>query len=576
MPIHNSDISRIFNQIADLLEISNANAFRVRAYRNAARSVEDLSQSVVAMLDEGRDLSELPDIGDDLAGKIREIVATGTLKMLQELEAEVPGELVELLQIDQLGPKRVGTLYRTLGISSLGDLSQAAKDGKIRELEGFGKKTEQKVLRELKRLEEQENRWKYVDAEEVVVPLVDFLENIDAVGKVVVAGSYRRRRETVGDLDILVTCDNPQGVMDRFVAYEDVDEVLAKGETKSSARLRNGLQVDLRVVAEESYGSALYYFTGSKEHNIATRKIARKRDLKINEYGVFRAGADDDKPCAGRTEKEVFAAIDLPYIEPELRENHGEIEAAQNGELPELITLDDIRGDLHAHTEATDGRNSIEEMVEAARELGYSYLAITEHSQSVTVAGGLDRKRLGEQIEKIDELTADCYGFRILKGIEVDILEDGTLDLPDEVLAKLDFTVCSIHSRFNLSNEKQTERIVRAMDNQHFNILGHPSGRLINERPPYQVDMEKVVEAARERGCILELNAHPDRLDLNERHCRLAKDAGVLIAISTDAHSTRGLNNMKYGIYQARRGWLAKDDVVNTRRVADLLKLLQR
>jgi len=576
MPIHNSDISRIFNQISDLLEISNANAFRVRAYRNAARTVDDLSQSVVAMLDEGRDLSELPDIGSDLAGKIREIVATGTLKMLQELEAKLSVELVELLKIDQLGPKRVGALYRELDIGSLDDLTQAARDGKIRELEGFGKKTEQKILKELKRLEEKESRWKYVAAEEVVNPLVDFLEESDDVGKVVVAGSYRRRRETVGDLDILVTCANPQRVMDRFVAYEDVDEVMAKGDTKSSVRLRNGLQVDLRVVAEESYGSALYYFTGSKEHSIATRKIAGKRDLKINEYGVFRASDDDEKPCAGRTEKEVFTAIDLPYIKPELRENHGEIEAAQKGELPELITLEDIRGDLHAHTKATDGKNSIEEMVEAARELGYSYLAITEHSQAVTVAGGLDRQRLEEQIDAIDVLTGEYHGFRILKGIEVDILEDGTLDLPDEVLARLDFTVCSIHSRFNLSNEKQTERIIRAMDNRHFNILGHPSGRLINERPPYQVDMERVIDAARERGCILELNAHPDRLDLNERHCRLAKEAGVSVAISTDAHSTRGLNNMKYGIYQARRGWLAKDDVVNTRRVADLLKLLKR
>jgi len=575
MPIHNSDIVRIFNQVADLLEIGNANPFRVRAYRNASRTVGDQVQSIASMLEEGKDLAELPDIGDDLAGKIAEIVDTGTLHLLEELEREVPGELSELLEIAQLGPKRVATLHGELDIETIDDLKDAAEQEKIRKLEGFGQKLEEKILKEIERRQGTEQRVKFASAEQVVGPLMNYLEAGDGIRRVAVAGSFRRRRETVGDLDILVICDDDSPVMDRFVDYEDIEEVLAKGGTRSSVRLRGGLQVDLRVVPEESYGAALYYFTGSKEHNIAVRKIAVKKDLKINEYGVFRS-KDEEERVAGESEEEVFAAVDLPYIEPELRENHGEIEAARDGKLPELVELDDIRGDLHAHTAATDGRAALEEMVEAARGLGYSYLAITEHSQAVSVAKGFDRKRLERQIDEIDRLTDRYSGFRIFKGIEVDILKDGSLDLPDEVLDKLDFTVCSVHSHFNLTSGRQTERIIRAMDNPHFSILGHPSGRLINEREPYPLDMEKVIEAARERGCFLELNAHPDRLDLNDRHCRLAKERGVKVAISTDAHSTQGLNNMRYGIYQARRGWLSRDDVINTRRAADLLKLLRR
>lgn len=576
MPIHNSDIARIFNQVADLLEIKEANPFRVRAYRNAARTVGDQPQSIAAMLEEGMDLSELPDIGKDLAGKIAEIVETGSLQMLEDLKEKVPSELGELLQIPGLGPKRVAALHRELGIETLDELAEAAQKEQIRELEGFGEKTEKKILQGVKRRVNADMRTPLAEAEQVATPLQAYLEATDGVRQVVVAGSYRRRKETVGDLDILVTCKDGSPVMDRFTDFEDVEEVLAKGETKSSVRLRCGLQVDLRVVPEVSYGAALYYFTGSKDHNIAVRRIAVKKGLKVNEYGVFRTEGDDEERIAGAGEEEVFAAVDLPYIEPERRENRGEIEAARKGDLPELVTLDDIRGDLHAHTEATDGRSSLREMVEAARDLGYSYLAVTEHSQAVSVARGLDRKRLEQQIDEIDKLTDTYSGFRIFKGIEVDILEDGSLDLPDEVLKKLDFTVCAIHSRFNLPAEKQTERIIRAMDNPCFNILAHPTGRLINKRQAYPVDMEKIIEAALERGCYLELNAQPDRLDLSDHHCRLARDMGLKVAISTDAHHTEGLRNMKYGIYQARRGWLSRDDVINTRKVADLVKLLKR
>jgi len=576
MPIHNSDITRIFNQVADLLEISGANSFRVRAYRNAARTIEDQPQSVTQMLEDGVELADLPDIGTDLAGKIAEIVDTGQLELLEDLKQELPGALAELLEIGQLGPKRVAALHKELDIDSLDDLADAARSHKIRELEGFGAKLEQKILKEIERRAGSTMRTKRSEAEEVVGPLLTYLEEIDGVKQVAVAGSYRRRKETVGDLDILVTCKHDSPVMKRFVDFPDVDEVLAKGTTKASVRLRGGLQVDLRVVAEVSYGAALYYFTGSKEHNIAVRKIAGDQDLKINEYGVFQGEDDDQERIAGGTEDEVFAAVGLPYIEPELRENRGEIEAARHKQLPTLIARDEIRGDLHVHTRATDGHASLREMVEAARELGYSYLAITEHSQAVSVANGFDRKRLERQIDDIEALSEEYAGFRILKGIEVDILEDGSLDLPDAVLDKLDLTVCSVHSKFALTSEQQTERIIRAMDNPRFNIFGHPTGRMINEREPYPLDMETIMQAAIERGCFLELNAHPDRLDLNDRHCRMARDMGLKVAIVTDAHSVQALQYMRHGIDQARRGWLTRDDVLNTRRTAELLQLLKR
>jgi len=576
LPIHNADIAAIFNKVADLLELKGANAFRVRAYRNAARTVEDQTQSMADMLAEGKDLSELSGIGEDLAGKIAEIVETGGLEQLAELEEEIPGGLTELLNIDQIGPKRAAALHDELGVESLDDLAAAAQKGKIRRLEGFGEKSERKILEALERYPGEEKRTELAQAEQIVGPLLEYLEKVDGVERVVAAGSYRRRKETVGDLDILATCADNSPVMKAFTDFEDVVEIVSQGETKSTVRLRGNVQVDLRVVSGQSYGAALHYFTGNKQHNIAIRRMGVEKGLKINEYGIFRAGDDEQKRIAGEKEMDVFAAVDLPWIEPELRGNHGEIEAAQKDELPRLITLEDIRGDLHAHTEETDGHATLEDMVEAARGLGYSFLAITEHSQSVTVARGLDRKRLEKQIEAIEKFNDSLSGFRVLTGIEVDILEDGSLDLPDEVLARLDLTVCSIHSKFGLSEEKQTARIIRAMDNPNFRILGHPTGRLIGERAPYKVDMEQLMKAAGERGCVLELNAHPDRLDLNGAHCRMAREYGVKIAISTDAHSPGGLRNMKYGIDQARRGWLSADDVINTRRTRDLLRLLAR
>ena len=376
----------------------------------------------------------------------------------------------------------------------------------------------------------------------------------------------------VGDLDILVSCADSGPVMERFVGHEEVDEVVSHGETRSTVVLRSGLQVDLRVVPGASYGAALHYFTGSQAHNIAVRKRGVERGYKINEYGVY----EGEDSIAGAEEQEVFAAVDLPWIPPELREDRGEIEAAAKGELPELITREDIRGDLHCHTKATDGADSVEEMAEAAEKLGYDYLAITDHSKRVAMAKGFDDKRLREQIEEIDRINEKLDGITLLKGIEVDILEDGSLDLPDEVLGELDLTVCSVHYGRDLSRKKQTDRIIKAMDNPHFRILGHPTGRLINERDPYEVDTERLVEAAAERGCVLEVNAQPSRLDLRDVDCQLARDRGARLAIGTDAHNGHNLANMRFGVDQARRGWVRPDDVINTRSLRSLRKALKR
>lgn len=572
MPVQNSDVSDIFNKVADLLEIEGANPFRVRAYRNAARAVSSLPRTVSDMIESEEDLTELPGIGEDLAGKIKEVVETGSLAQLQQLESKTPPELSQLMKVAGLGPKRVKAIYENLGVADLKSLKAAAEKGKVRALEGFGKKTEQSILEELEDVEDREARIKLMEAEQRAEPLVAYLRKTKGIKAITVAGSYRRRKETVGDLDILVTCENGAHVMDRFVDYEDVKKVVSKGTTRSTIVLRSGLHVDLRVLRQVSYGAALHYFTGSKAHNIAVRKLGVKKKLKINEYGVFKG----KKRTAGKTEKQVFEAVDLPYIDPELRENWGELEAAQKGSLPQLVGLDDIRGDLHAHTKETDGHASLKEMADAAKAHGYDYLAVTDHSKKVTMARGLDAKRLAEQIKEIDRLNGKIKDIVILKGIEVDILEDGSLDLADDILKELDLTVCSVHYHRKLSRKKMTERVIRAMDNPYFNILAHPTGRLINERNPYEIDLERIMEAAKERGCFLEVNAHPDRLDLTDRHCKMAKDMGLKLAVSTDAHSVADLDFIRYGLDQSRRGWLEADDVINTRSLRELRKILKR
>ena len=569
--VHNAEVATAFEEMADLLEIEGANPFRVRAYRFAARTLRDLPAEVAEMVTKGEDLTSLPGIGDDLAGKIKEILATGTAAALEAQRKRVPATLTELLRIPGLGPKRVKTLAHELKIRSLSELQTAAQAGRVRTLAGFGEKTEQHILDALATRLAEAPRVQRAVAIPYAEALVAYLEQSSGVSRVIAAGSYRRGLETIGDLDILVTAPAGRTVMDRFVAYQEVRDVLAHGATKSSVRLQSGLQVDLRVVPQESYGAALLYFTGSKAHNVVLRQLAQQRGLKLNEYGVFRG----DKPVAGETEESVYASLGLPWIPPELREGRGEIDAAKAGRLPHLVDLQDLKGDLHAHTKATDGRNSLQEMAEAARLRGLRYFAITDHSRRLTMAKGLDSTRLLQQMEDIDQLNATLSGVTILKGIEVDILEDGSLDLPDEVLGRLDLVVGAVHSRFNLSNRRQTERIMKAMDHPHFSILAHPSGRLIGRREPYEVDMLRIIRKARERRCFLEINAHPERLDLTDIHCRMAKDEGVLLAVNTDAHSTLDLENARFGVGQARRGWLEKTDVLNTRPYAELRKLLK-
>jgi DNA polymerase (family 10) len=572
MPVHNADITAIFGEIADRLEIEGANPFRIRAYRNAARILGDLAQDARQLVERGEDLTRLPGIGSDLAAKINEIVATGHCSLLNRLRRELPPAITELLKIPGLGPKRVKALYHDLDVQTVEQLQRAARDGRIRDLPGFGEKTEQNILQALEAHVSQSRRFKLATAAQYAEALRAFLQAVPGVQQVAVAGSFRRMRETVGDLDILVTAAADSPVMQHFTAYDEVAEVYSAGETRASVLLKCGLQVDLRVVAQESYGAALHYFTGSKAHNIAIRRIAQQLGLKINEYGVFRG----KRRIAGDSEESVYRAVGLPYIPPELREDRGEIEAARGGRLPKLVEQSDLRGDLHAHTRATDGHDSLRDMAFAAKALGLEYLAITEHSRRLAVAKGLDPVRLARQCDEIDRLNAELEGITLLKGIEVDILDDGNLDLPDGVLERLDLVVGAVHSRFDLSRAKQTERILRAMDHPHFTLFAHPSGRLIEQREPYDVDMLRIIRHAKQRGCFLELNAHPERLDLLDSHCQSAKEEGVLVSINSDAHSTFDFANLRYGVGQARRGWLEKADVLNTRPLAALRKLLKR
>lgn len=572
MPVHNNEIAELFKKMADLLDIEGANIFHVRAYRNAARIIASQSRSITEMVKNNEDLTSFSGIGKDLAAKIREIVETGSLKQLEKIQKRMPEELSELMNIPGLGPKRIHIIHKELGLSTRDDLRHSARQGKISELPGFGKKTEQKILEALKERTSDKQRIKYFSVREIVRSLIYYLNEPREVEFAVVAGSFRRRKETVGDIDILVICSESNKIMNHFIGFEDVREVISKGTTRSSILLRSNLQVDLRVVHKENFGAALYYFTGSKAHNIAVRKIAREKHLKINEYGLFRG---NDR-IAGSSEEEIFDRVGLAFIEPELRENRGEIEAARTGKLPELIRNEDIRGDLHMHTRVTDGKNTLEEMVEAARAQGYEYVAITEHSPRVTMVHGLAAKDLLKQCDEIDKINERYHDITVLKSAEVDILKDGSLDYPNNILKELDLVLCSVHYDQGLSRRKQTERIIRAMDNRYFTIFGHPTGRLINERKPYDVDLERIMEVAAENGCFLELNAHPDRLDLNDIHCKTAKDMGIRIAVSTDAHSVSDLDFMQFGLNQARRGWLEKGDIINTRSLEKLRKMLKR
>lgn len=570
--VHNADVAAVFQQIADLLEIEGDNPFRIRAYRNAARMLGTLAPNVQTMVEENRDLKELPGIGPDLAAKIIEIVATGTCALREELRQELPPAIHELLTVPGLGPRRVKTLYDERNIQTLDQLAKAARDGEISTISGFGKRAEQRILEAVQARLSKARRFRIDTAAQIAESLVSYLRAGGDITRIEVAGSYRRRQDTVGDLDIVASSARPVRLLDRFVSFGDAANVQSHGTTRASVMLRQGIQVDARVVADTSFGAALHYFTGSKAHNIAVRRLAQSRGLKLNEYGVFSA----ERRIAGETEAGVFKAVGLPFIEPELRENRGEIEAAQAGHLPTLVELSDLKGDLHAHTKASDGRNSLREMALDAQRRGFAYLAITDHSQRLKIAHGLDSAALAKQIDEIDRLNDELRGIALLKGIEVDINEDGSLDMPDAMLARLDLVVGAVHGKFGLPREKQTERILRAMDHPCFTILAHPTGRMIFERDAYDVDMLRIIRHAKERGCFLELNAQPERLDMTDTWCMAARREGVLVSIGSDAHSTFDLDDLRFGIGQARRGWLEKTDVLNTRPLRELKAILSR
>ncbi|HVX38599.1 MAG TPA: DNA polymerase/3'-5' exonuclease PolX [Gemmatimonadaceae bacterium] len=567
----NAEIARIFRDVAELLELTGANPFRIRAYRNAARVVEESARSVAAMArSTPKALRELPGIGDDLAGKIEEIVRTGTLPLLEQLEHRAPAGAAELMHVPGIGPRRAKLLSRRLGVRSRAGLARAAKAGRVHAIRGFGRKTEQRILEELATPGAAEHRLLRSRAAQYGEPLVNYMLTCDRVTRAELAGSFRRCRDTVGDLDLLVESDNGRAAVRHFLAYPEVRRVTAHGTTRAAVRLAGGVQVDLRVLPSTSYGSALHYFTGSKAHNIAVRKLGRAAGLKINEYGVFRG----TKRIGGGDERDVFDAVGLAWIAPELREARGEIEAARAGTLPTLVELRQIRGDLQMHTTDSDGRASLEEMVDAAEALGYEYVAITDHTPTVRIAGGPDAAGFRRQMRRIDRLNASHRALTILKGVEVDVHADGSLDLDDDVLAAFDIVLVSLHSSLGLASERQTARIVRALCNPFVHVFAHPHARLIGGRRGAVFDLDEVAHVAADQGVLLEINAQPERLDLDDLSARRAQELGATFVIDTDAHSTEELRFMRWGVDQARRGWIERRRVLNTRPLDQVIAFL--
>ncbi len=583
----NREIAALFNEIADILELKQENVFRVNAYRRAAQNIEGLSMPIEDVAEEQK-LDELPGIGKDLAGKIAEYLDSGEIDYLNELRKETPQVLLDMLRIPGIGPKTAVRLHAELGINSLDELRHAALEHRIQELPKMKAKTEENILKGLEFLSRASARTPIGTALPLARRIVAALEELPEVKKISVAGSLRRFRETVGDIDILVVSSAPEKVIEHFTHLDDVSRILAEGSTKGSVVTREGIQADLRVVEAASYGSALNYFTGSKEHNIRLREIAIKKGMKLSEYGVFqpaganaaarkKAGAQaNEVRVAGKTEEEVYRMLGLPYIPPEIREDSGEIEAARGGELPTLVEIGDIRGDLHCHSNYSDGAATLEEIAAAAKKRGYSYMLITDHSQGLHIANGLSPERLRKQLAEIDRVNAKLKGFKLLKGSEVDILPDGTLDMSDELLARLDVAYVAIHSKFKMKRDEMTARVVRAMENPYAGILAHPTGRLIGIRDAFEIDMQEVIRAAARTGTAIEINAHPARLDLDAASCRAAAAAGVMIGIGTDSHVLAELDHMVYGIGTARRGWLEKKNILNTRTARELLSIVHK
>jgi DNA polymerase (family X) len=560
-PLPNADVARLLREIGDLLELDQANPFRVRAYRNAARTIDTLSEPI-AVADARPDtmLETLPGIGEDLARTIRQLAFEGGVPLLSKLRKHIPAEELELLQVRGLGPKRIQALESALGIESVAELRRALEEGRVRAVPGFGPRSEAKLRAELAARPTGAPRMPRATAAQYGAHLVERMTSVRGVERAELAGSFRRCRETVGDLDLLVVSKDPGRAIEAFATASGTKQVLQRGEAGASIRLASGLQVDLRVVPAESFGAALYYFTGSKAHNIAVRRMAQERGLKINEYGVFRG----DERIGGRTEREVAKAVGLPWIPPELREDRGEIDAARKGKLPDLVELEDLRGDLQMHTTSSDGRDDLEAMVAGATRKGYEYIAITDHSPAVRVTKGMNAAGFRKQGAAIDRLNERAHKLRVLKSVEVDIHPDGSLDLDDHTLTGFDLVTASIHSAFDLSADKQTQRILRALEHPAVHILAHPTARLIGERAGISADWEQVFRAAAEQGVWLEVNAQPSRLDLDDTACRHAVSLGVTLTISSDAHSVPELDLLRWGVDQARRGWVTRDAVANT------------
>lgn len=567
----NQEIARIFNEIADLLEIKGENPFRIRAYRRAAQNIEGLPKSVEDIPKE--ELLKVPGIGQDLAGKIEEYLKTGRMQAHEELKHEIPEGLLALLSVPSLGPKTSKLLYEKLKIKGIDDLERLASEHKLAGLPGIKEKTEENILKGIEMLKRGKERQPLGKVLPIANDILEHLKKKAPVDRIDLAGSLRRWKDTIKDIDILATSDNPKEVMKVFVHLPHVKDVLMHGPTKSTVIIHEDLQVDLRVVEKESYGAAMAYFTGSKEHNIRLREMAMKKGLKINEYGIFRE--KDNKKIGGEKEEDVYRILGLPYIPPELREDQGEIEAAQEGKLPKLVALNDIKGDLHVHSKWSDGSHTFDQLVDAARGYGYSYIAITDHSKGLGIARGLTGERLLEQKKEIDAVNKKLKGFMIIHGVEVDIRSDGGLDISDDVLKELDIVVASIHSGFKQPKKQLTYRMVSAMKNPYVSIIAHPTGRLIGERDAYDVDMDEVLTVAKKTGTAIEINAYPLRLDINDTYAKRAKGMGIPIVIATDTHVTNQFDYMRYGISIARRGWLEKDDVLNTLAVDKLLKRLK-
>jgi DNA polymerase (family 10) len=564
-------IAAILDEIGTFLELKGENPFRCQAYHNAARAIAQLEGDLGEWIEQKR-LTEIPGIGKDLAQKIETLYKTGRLEQYEELRREIPAGLLELLRVPGLGPKKAKALYDNLGIDSLSKLRQACQEGRVAKLRGFGEKTQQKILEGLAFLDKTGKRVLLAEAEYLADRICGELRKLKEIIRIQACGSLRRRKETVGDLDILVSSNHPKIVMDKFVSLPEVIQVTAHGETKSSVVLENGLNCDLRVVSDEQFPFALHYFTGSKEHNIAMRARAQQFGLKLNEYGL----EGEKGAIRAKDEAEIFHALKLDYIPPELRENTGEIEAAAEHRLPKLVEWKDLRGTFHCHTDWSDGRNSLEEMAEAAREMGWQYLGIADHSQSLGVARGLDPDRVRQQFAEIDRLNKKWKDFRILKGTECDVLPDGRLDYPDELLEQFDYVVISVHSHFNMSKEEMTRRIVRAMQHPKVTMLGHATGRLLLRRDGYPLDLDQVLKIAAENKVMIEINGQPDRMELDWVHVKHAKSLGVMLVLNPDAHSTAELRYVRYALDVARRGWLEKSNVLNSRTLAQVLQLFKK